>query len=118
MGQATAEPQAPVGMANPADNDRPDAPASVAVRVLALRLGASGGRLLGSTDVRLAFGPEFEIELRGLTVLRLGRRLRVVSGRVTLEGAKRATVRLPPSWWLAITQAVAAYADAAQQPEA
>jgi hypothetical protein len=111
-----AEPQAPAGIPDPADNDRTGAQASVTVRVLALRLGAGGGRLMGSADVSLAFGPEFEIELRGLTVLRLGRRLRVVSSRVTLEGARRATVRLPPSWWQAITQAVEA--DAAQQPEA
>ena len=110
MEQAVLEPQAPMGMPDPADNDRSEAPVSVAVRVLALRLGASGSRLMGSADVRLAFGPAFEIELRGLTVLRLGRCLRVVSSRVTMDGTSRARVRLPPSWWQAITVAVEAHA--------
>jgi hypothetical protein len=65
---------------------------------------------MGSADVRLVFGPEFEIELRDLSVLRLGRRLRVVGSRVTIGDIGRTRVRLPPSWWQAITVAVEAHA--------
>jgi hypothetical protein len=64
---------------------------------------------MGSADVRITLVPAVELEILDLTVLRLGRRLRVASSKVKLDGGSRARVRLPPSWWLAITAAIEAH---------